>query len=153
MTFCILVFKDKPPTPPNAAQAKERSKTEDYTMTDLWNSYISILTNKPFLLQLLCYGINIGVFAAICTVLNQFVLSYFPVSVQVSFKQKRKQKFLKILTVFLLTVFISTALFVIQNLFQNSAEDAGMIGLLMIVLGMIGSVFFGYILDKTRKYK
>lgn len=36
---------------------------------------------------------------------------------------------------------------------QNAEEDCGRIGLLMIVLGMFGSVIFGYILDKTHRFK
>ncbi|KYM78165.1 Feline leukemia virus subgroup C receptor-related protein 2 [Atta colombica] len=35
----------------------------------------------------------------------------------------------------------------------NGEEDAGRIGLIMILTGMIGSVSFGIILDKTHKYK
>ncbi|KAG9436236.1 feline leukemia virus subgroup C receptor-related protein 2 [Apis mellifera carnica] len=37
--------------------------------------------------------------------------------------------------------------------FENGEEDAGRIGLVMIITGMIGSVSFGVILDKTHKYK
>ncbi|RLU24566.1 hypothetical protein DMN91_002655 [Ooceraea biroi] len=37
--------------------------------------------------------------------------------------------------------------------FENGEEDAGRIGLLMIITGMVGSVIFGIILDKTHKFK
>ncbi|XP_014207719.1 feline leukemia virus subgroup C receptor-related protein 2-like [Copidosoma floridanum] len=37
--------------------------------------------------------------------------------------------------------------------FENGEEDAGRIGLLMIVAGMVGSVLFGAVLDKTHKFK
>ncbi|KZC13800.1 Feline leukemia virus subgroup C receptor-related protein 2 [Dufourea novaeangliae] len=37
--------------------------------------------------------------------------------------------------------------------FQNSEEDAGRIGLVMIISGMIGAICFGIIIDKTHKYK
>ena len=37
--------------------------------------------------------------------------------------------------------------------FENGEEDAGRIGLAMIVTGMIGSISFGVILDKTQKFK
>ncbi|XP_076242837.1 choline/ethanolamine transporter flvcr2a [Calliopsis andreniformis] len=37
--------------------------------------------------------------------------------------------------------------------FENGEEDAGRIGLAMIITGMIGSFCFGVILDKTHKYK
>ncbi|KAG7188877.1 hypothetical protein KM043_008483 [Ampulex compressa] len=37
--------------------------------------------------------------------------------------------------------------------FENGEEDAGRIGLAMIITGMFGSVSFGIILDKTHRYK
>ncbi|XP_025261812.1 feline leukemia virus subgroup C receptor-related protein 2-like [Camponotus floridanus] len=37
--------------------------------------------------------------------------------------------------------------------FENGEEDAGRIGLCMIISGMIGSVVLGIILDKTHKFK
>ncbi|XP_076222861.1 choline/ethanolamine transporter FLVCR2 isoform X3 [Nomia melanderi] len=37
--------------------------------------------------------------------------------------------------------------------FQNGEEDAGRIGLIMIISGMIGSVCFGVIIDRTHKFK
>lgn len=37
--------------------------------------------------------------------------------------------------------------------FENGEEDAGRIGLAMVLTGMLGSVSFGVIVDKTHKYK
>ncbi|KAG5340264.1 FLVC2 protein, partial [Acromyrmex heyeri] len=37
--------------------------------------------------------------------------------------------------------------------FENGEEDAGRIGLIIILIGLVGSVSFGIILDKTHKYK
>ncbi|XP_001607768.1 feline leukemia virus subgroup C receptor-related protein 2 [Nasonia vitripennis] len=37
--------------------------------------------------------------------------------------------------------------------FENGEEDAGRIGLLIILTGMFGSITFGIILDKTHKFK
>ncbi|XP_033342896.2 choline/ethanolamine transporter flvcr2a [Megalopta genalis] len=37
--------------------------------------------------------------------------------------------------------------------FQNGEEDAGRIGLVMIISGMVGSVCLGVIIDKTHKFK
>lgn len=37
--------------------------------------------------------------------------------------------------------------------FKDNEQDAGILGLLLIVLGMIGSVLIGIILDKTKQYK
>ncbi|XP_044259324.1 uncharacterized MFS-type transporter C09D4.1-like isoform X2 [Tribolium madens] len=37
--------------------------------------------------------------------------------------------------------------------FPNSEEDAGRVGLIMVTLGMVGAIIFGYVLDKTHCYK
>lgn len=37
--------------------------------------------------------------------------------------------------------------------FQGSEEDAGRIGLMIVVAGMLGSVCGGLLLDKTGKFK
>ncbi|XP_051156565.1 feline leukemia virus subgroup C receptor-related protein 2-like [Leptopilina boulardi] len=37
--------------------------------------------------------------------------------------------------------------------FPNGEEEAGQIGLLIILTGMLGAVVFGILVDKTRKYK
>ena len=38
-------------------------------------------------------------------------------------------------------------------IFQNAEEDAGRIGLLIVVCGMAGSMVCGVVLDKTHQYK
>lgn len=37
--------------------------------------------------------------------------------------------------------------------FENNEEDAGRLGLLLIMVGLVGSLTVGIILDKTKKYK
>jgi len=39
------------------------------------------------------------------------------------------------------------------NIYEFMSKDAGRIGLAIILTGMIGSVSFGIILDKTHKFK
>jgi FLVCR family feline leukemia virus subgroup C receptor-related protein len=39
------------------------------------------------------------------------------------------------------------------QLFQGGEEFAGQVGLMFVVGGMVGSVIFGIILDKTHKFK
>lgn len=54
------------------------------------------------------------------------------------------------------SVFSAVATFLNQftlHYFKDNEEDAGRLGLLWIVLGMLGSVVIGIILDKTKKYK
>ncbi|GJQ81225.1 hypothetical protein Trydic_g20444 [Trypoxylus dichotomus] len=109
----FIFFKAEPEMPPSIAQAKLRRDKVDFSSKEFLASYKSLLTNKPFMVLTLAYGINIGVFAGVCTILNQFILSYFP----------------------------------------NAEKDAGTIGLLLVVIGMIGVIIFGFVLDKTKKYK
>jgi nitrate/nitrite transporter NarK len=74
--YIFLVFKDKPPTPPSHAQAALlTAEPEDYM-----SSIKRLVTNKGYILLLLSYGMNVGVFYAISTLLNSFILKYFPVS-------------------------------------------------------------------------
>ncbi|KAK9692558.1 Major Facilitator Superfamily [Popillia japonica] len=109
----FIFFKAEPPLPPSVAQAKLRLNKSQFTNTEFLNSYKSLLTNKPFLVLTFAYGINIGVFASVGTMLNQIISSYF----------------------------------------VNAEKDAGTIGLLQVVIGCLGIVFFGIILDKTKRYK
>lgn len=36
---------------------------------------------------------------------------------------------------------------------QGASKDAGFIGVTLMLVGLLGSVVSGYILDKTRRYK
>lgn len=66
-----------------------------------------------YTLLLVSYGMNVGVFYAISTLLNQIVLFHYP----------------------------------------GAEEDAGRIGLCIVVAGMMGSVCCGIVLDKTHRFK
>ena len=73
----ILVFKAAPPTPPSAAKAAaSENKDENYL-----SSMKNLLTNKSYVLLLITYGMNVGVFYAISPLLNPMVLHYYPVSI------------------------------------------------------------------------
>ncbi|GJQ81226.1 hypothetical protein Trydic_g20445 [Trypoxylus dichotomus] len=76
--FLIFVlFKSEPPSPPSKAQADLKSnRTESFNKIFL-KSYKSLSTNKSFLLHAISFGINLGVYVTVCTLLNQFVLEYF----------------------------------------------------------------------------
>lgn len=73
----VSVFKAEPPMPPSPAQAVQR---EAESTESFFQSVKKLVTNVGYLLLLLSYGINVGVFYAISTLLNQIVLDYFPVS-------------------------------------------------------------------------
>lgn len=72
-----------------------------------------LLVNVPFVLLLIAYGINTGIFYAISTLLNQIILKHYP----------------------------------------DASKDAGWIGLVIVLSGMVGSVICGVILDRWRRYK
>ncbi|KAI5708815.1 hypothetical protein M8J76_003783 [Diaphorina citri] len=111
LILVLLFFQDAPPLPPSPAQAVQRSHDKD--SGDFLLSMKHLLCNPGFLYLLLSYGINVGVFYAISTLLNQVVLSYFP----------------------------------------GHFQDAGRIGLVIVLAGTLGSVISGIVLDKTGKYK
>lgn len=105
----VFGFKDQPPTPSNRAQdMKQNSKEESYL-----NSIKNLCTNPGYVLLLITYGMNVGVFYAISTLLNKTVDAHF----------------------------------------EGATEDAGRIGLVIVICGMAGSMICGIILDKTHAYK
>ncbi|XP_032786902.2 feline leukemia virus subgroup C receptor-related protein 2 isoform X1 [Daphnia magna] len=105
----LVAFQAKPPLPPNAARATPQS-AEPVTY---YQSITKIVTNRNYILLLITYGINAGVFYAMSTLLNQTVLKHFP----------------------------------------GEEENAGRIGLTIVVCGMFGSVVCGIVLDKTHKFR
>lgn len=75
LVLILLFFKAEPPLPPSPAQAvqREAESTENFIQ-----SIKRLFTNVGYLLLLLSYGINVGIFYAISTLLNKIVLEYFP---------------------------------------------------------------------------
>ncbi|XP_069675411.1 choline/ethanolamine transporter flvcr2a-like [Periplaneta americana] len=117
LILVLIFFQKEPPLPPSLTQAvlrKQRSTTDnnDNRQTYL-QSLKSLVTNKNFLLLLVSYGVNVGVFYVVSTLLNQIVLLHF----------------------------------------AKAEEDAGRIGLTIVLMGVVGSVTGGIILDKTHRFK
>ncbi|XP_014217481.1 feline leukemia virus subgroup C receptor-related protein 1-like [Copidosoma floridanum] len=71
----LLFFKNQPSLPPSPAQAvrEESERPEDFLL-----SVKRLVTNTGYLLLLLSYAINVGIFYAIGTLLNPIVLVHFP---------------------------------------------------------------------------
>lgn len=117
LVLLLLFFQKEPPLPPSPAQATVRCQvpTSDKSVHRL--TYLqtlkSLLTNRNFVLLLISYGINAGVFYAVSTLLNQIVLSHF----------------------------------------AGAEEDAGRIGLTIVLAGVLGSLMGGVMLDKTHWFK
>jgi hypothetical protein len=75
------VFKAEPPLPPSPAQAEQRANED----SNFVGSVKRLMTNKGYLLLMMSYSLNVGVFYAISTLLNDVVLKYFPVSILFTF--------------------------------------------------------------------
>lgn len=111
LVVIILTFKDHPPTPANRAQAMKEAGPEESYVTSIKN----LVTNPGYILLLITYGMNVGVFYAVSTLLNTSVVAHFK--------------------------------------HDGATEDAGRIGLTIVVCGMLGSMLSGIVLDRTHWYK
>ncbi|KAG7203314.1 hypothetical protein KM043_010403 [Ampulex compressa] len=75
LVLILLFFKAEPPMPPSPAQAVQR---EAESTPNFFQSIKKLLTNFGYVLLLLSYGINVGIFYALSTLLNQIIVGYFP---------------------------------------------------------------------------
>lgn len=72
----IFVFQERPKLPPTQAQAVARSiPPEQYSYTA---SIKRLLRNKPFILLIITYGLNVGCFYAVGTLLNRMIIEHYP---------------------------------------------------------------------------
>ncbi|NXC28227.1 FLVC2 protein, partial [Campylorhamphus procurvoides] len=72
----ILVFREKPPNPPSRAQALIQSRpAAEYSYVQ---SILRLLRNANFLLLMVTYGLNVGCFYALSTLLNRMVIHHYP---------------------------------------------------------------------------
>ncbi|XP_026276854.1 feline leukemia virus subgroup C receptor-related protein 1 isoform X1 [Frankliniella occidentalis] len=118
-TFSLLlllaVFQDAPLVPPSIAQARVlSSRTDRSSNWELLQSMRRMMRTPGFGLLVISYGISVGVYYAISTLLNALIKSVFK---------------------------------------AENSTDAGNIGLLIVVAGLLGSLLCGLLLDVTRKYK
>ncbi|XP_010732165.2 choline/ethanolamine transporter flvcr2a isoform X4 [Larimichthys crocea] len=72
----IIMFQERPEIPPSQAQAQARSIPPDqYSYTA---SILRLLCNKPFMLLMVSYGLNVGCFYAVSTLLNRMIIEHYP---------------------------------------------------------------------------
>ncbi|KAM9341270.1 choline/ethanolamine transporter flvcr2a [Symphorus nematophorus] len=72
----VIVFQERPEIPPTQAQAQARSiPADDYSYMA---SIKRLLCNKPFMLLVVSYGLNVGCFYAVSTLLNRMVIEHYP---------------------------------------------------------------------------
>ncbi|VDM38509.1 unnamed protein product [Toxocara canis] len=75
LSLIFFFFSKQPPLPPSLAQlqSSERAVDKNYV-----SSLKQLAANPNYLLLLITYGINVGVFYAVSTLLSQMVLHYYP---------------------------------------------------------------------------
>ncbi|KAF4524655.1 hypothetical protein B566_EDAN012237 [Ephemera danica] len=76
--FLAVFFKAAPPSPPSAAMASRTGDGEEETPREFASALGRLFRNWGYVLLLASYGINVGVFYALSTLLNQIVLAHFP---------------------------------------------------------------------------
>ncbi|CAB0036070.1 unnamed protein product [Trichogramma brassicae] len=111
LVLMAMFFEEEPKLPPNATIAIQKS-SQSQNKEGFMKPMKRLFTNKSFLILCNSYGINVGIFNALSTLLNPLFLMHF----------------------------------------KNGEEDAGRIGLMIVLTGMFGSVTFGVILDRTHKF-
>ncbi|XP_072032086.1 choline/ethanolamine transporter flvcr2b-like isoform X2 [Amphiura filiformis] len=75
LILIFMVYQDKPPVPPSHAKLGAQISMCKRTYAE---SITSLFMNVGFVLLVITYGVNVGSFYAISTLLNQIVLSEFP---------------------------------------------------------------------------
>lgn len=70
----IFFFKAEPPCPPSPAAAASAAEADEKYIRSIYR----LIKNRSYMLLLISYGINVGVYYAISTLLNQVFLKHFP---------------------------------------------------------------------------
>ncbi|KAI1731627.1 major facilitator superfamily domain-containing protein [Ditylenchus destructor] len=73
--FIVLFFSESPPIPPSMAQVHAIEQSLD---SNFLKSIKQLVMSHNYMLLVVSYGINVGVFYAISTLLSQMVLAYHP---------------------------------------------------------------------------
>uniref|UniRef100_A0AAY4B4I5 Choline/ethanolamine transporter FLVCR1 n=1 Tax=Denticeps clupeoides TaxID=299321 RepID=A0AAY4B4I5_9TELE len=72
----VIVFQERPDLPPTQAQAAARCiPPGEYSYMA---SIVRLARNKPFILLIISYGLNVGCFYAVGTLLNQMIIAHYP---------------------------------------------------------------------------
>ncbi|KAK1804833.1 hypothetical protein P4O66_003672 [Electrophorus voltai] len=72
----ITVFQEQPDIPPTQAQAAARLIPAE--SSSYMKSILSLLRNRAFVLLILSYGLNVGSFYAVSTLLNRMIIMCYP---------------------------------------------------------------------------
>ena len=71
-------MEDRPPTPPTTSSQKAAELSDDISYME---SVTALFTERNMLMLIISYGMNVGVFYAVSTLLNQIINSAFPTDV------------------------------------------------------------------------
>ncbi|TKR92355.1 hypothetical protein L596_007026 [Steinernema carpocapsae] len=75
LVMILLFFSKHPKHPPSMAQVQALEESIDHNYL---KSLRKLVTNRNYMLLLVTYGINVGVFYAISTLLSQQILNFYP---------------------------------------------------------------------------
>ncbi|XP_017775614.1 PREDICTED: uncharacterized MFS-type transporter C09D4.1 [Nicrophorus vespilloides] len=75
LILILIFFKDGPPTPPSFAQVQ--TTQDDGESESFLISVKKLMMNSSYVLLLAAYGINVGVFYAISTLLSQIITQHY----------------------------------------------------------------------------
>lgn len=137
--FCSVVFlaaaavvRAAPPIAPSSAV--ERASLRDATsLRDYARSVWWLLRNGPFRLLLVAYGIAVGVFYAVTTLLAQLLLDRFPGhDVRRDGAAPRRSG---------------------ASPHPHRQDDYGWIGFVIVIVGLAGLLLGGLLLDRTGRFK
>jgi len=136
VTFLLFVlvfftFEDKPKKFANRASLRRSEiKTDELNQEGVLDSFklygqslLRLMKDKAFVLLTLSYGLNVGVYYAISTLLNQIIKPTFSASIF-------DEQFLASLD-----------------------TQIGFMGTMMVVAGLVGAILGGAVLDKFKKFK
>jgi len=136
----FILFKDKPKIPANRASIKrsEPEKCDENSnsrnsekfsflasVKEYGSSIMRLMKSIPFLLLVVSYGLNVGCYYALSTLLNQIIKPTF-----LRNEADYSEEFLSSLD-----------------------TSIGSMGTMMVVAGLVGSLLGGFLLDRFKKFK
>ncbi|XP_074030372.1 uncharacterized MFS-type transporter C09D4.1 isoform X2 [Leptinotarsa decemlineata] len=74
----FFYFPERPLNPPSMAMFEKRNQRNKVTMSSFLESFKHLMNNKAFYLHSIAFGCILGIYSVNGTLLNQFVLNYFP---------------------------------------------------------------------------
>lgn len=128
----FTVFQRAPPTPPSAsAMLAEQPKPNQ--SSPFLHSIKNLIFNRNYTLLLISYGVNGNIFPRHWPHAAWKLIFHFTVGVFYAISTLLNQ--------------------IVLFHYPGAEEDAGRIGLCIVVAGMMGSVCCGVVLDKTHRFK